>query len=73
MVGRRPLPQRVSLRHHVEVLAAGDLSAHRLDDRKRSLECGLFHAGTVQHLSRPHNQQVAEQDRTSFAESSRIT
>ena len=66
-------PQRVSLRHYVEVLAAGDLGTHRLDDRQRSLQSGLLHAGAVQHLGRPHDEQIAEQDRTCPAEGSRVT
>jgi hypothetical protein len=61
------------LRHHVEILPAGHLGTHRLDDRQRSLQSRLVDAGAVQHLGRPHHQQVAEQDRASFAERGRVT
>ena len=63
----------MSLRHHVEVLPAGHLGTHRLDDRQRPLQSRLVQAGAVQHLGRPHHQQVAEQDRAGLAEGGRIT
>ena len=62
----------MGLRDDVEVLAAGHLGPHRLDDRQGTLKGRLVETGRLQHLRRPHHQQVAEQDRPGLAEGDRV-
>jgi hypothetical protein len=63
----------MSLSHHVEVLTTRHFGTHRLDDRQGTLQSRLLQASTMQHLGRPHDQQIAKQDRARLAEGSRVT
>ncbi len=56
------------LREHVQVLAGGHLGAHRLQVRTTAPEFRGAEAGAAEHLLRPDEQQVAEQDGPGAAE-----
>ena len=65
--------ERTGLGGHIQVLPAGHLGPHRLGDGQRAGQHRRREPGLLQHLHRPHHQQVAEQDRPGPTEGLGIT